>query len=281
MNLLLTGPPASGKSTAALARFHSIPGSLLLTPTATMAEHLRNEMARAEVTVRPTSIQTLAGFLDEGAPAQTAPAPLVQLAIQDALEAVRPARFQAVAGFRGFRAALAQLFEEEHSEVSETELDQILGADIKEVFREARLRIRSLGFSLRKERLRSAAELIKTLENLAPHIILDGFFSLSRAELALVEALASRTQVTVVLPDSSAAAAARERLLRLGFEAQACRGARNFSQITARPVQTSFQAASMDQEAEEIARRIESELQYPGQIKVVLIRETRAVEFAR
>lgn len=32
---------------------------------------------------------------------------------------------------------------------------------------------------------------------------------------------------------------------------------------------------------EEIARRIESELQYPGQIKVVLIRETRAVDFAR
>ncbi|HEX3868110.1 MAG TPA: ribonuclease Y, partial [Gemmatimonadaceae bacterium] len=33
--------------------------------------------------------------------------------------------------------------------------------------------------------------------------------------------------------------------------------------------------------AEEIARRIEAEMQYPGQIKVVLIRETRAVDFAR
>jgi ribonuclease Y len=33
--------------------------------------------------------------------------------------------------------------------------------------------------------------------------------------------------------------------------------------------------------SEEIARRIESELQYPGQIKVVVIRETRAVGFAR
>jgi ribonuclease Y len=32
---------------------------------------------------------------------------------------------------------------------------------------------------------------------------------------------------------------------------------------------------------EEIARRIETELQYPGQIKVVAIRETRAVDFAR
>ncbi len=33
--------------------------------------------------------------------------------------------------------------------------------------------------------------------------------------------------------------------------------------------------------SDEIARRIESELQYPGQIKVVVIRESRAVDFAR
>ena len=33
--------------------------------------------------------------------------------------------------------------------------------------------------------------------------------------------------------------------------------------------------------AEQIARKIERELQYPGQIKVVVIRETRAVDFAR
>lgn len=33
--------------------------------------------------------------------------------------------------------------------------------------------------------------------------------------------------------------------------------------------------------SDEIARRIEGELQYPGQIKVVLIRETRSVDFAR
>ena len=31
----------------------------------------------------------------------------------------------------------------------------------------------------------------------------------------------------------------------------------------------------------EIARAIESELEYPGQIKVTVIRESRAVEYAR
>lgn len=37
----------------------------------------------------------------------------------------------------------------------------------------------------------------------------------------------------------------------------------------------------METLSDEIAKRIENELQYPGQIKVVLIRETRAVGFAR
>jgi ribonuclease Y len=33
--------------------------------------------------------------------------------------------------------------------------------------------------------------------------------------------------------------------------------------------------------AKEIARKIESELRYPGRIKVTIIRETRVVEYAK
>jgi len=33
--------------------------------------------------------------------------------------------------------------------------------------------------------------------------------------------------------------------------------------------------------ARDIVKRVESELQYPGQIKVTVIRETRAIEYAK
>ena len=49
--------------------------------------------------------------------------------------------------------------------------------------------------------------------------------------------------------------------------------------IMVTPEQISDEA--MARLSEETARRIEAELQYPGQIKVVVIRETRAVDFAR
>jgi ribonuclease Y len=38
---------------------------------------------------------------------------------------------------------------------------------------------------------------------------------------------------------------------------------------------------AMSELSEKIARRLEDELQYPGQIKVIVIRETRSVDFAR
>jgi ribonucrease Y len=39
--------------------------------------------------------------------------------------------------------------------------------------------------------------------------------------------------------------------------------------------------SSMSELSESIARKLEDELQYPGQIKVIVIRETRAIDFAR
>ncbi len=49
--------------------------------------------------------------------------------------------------------------------------------------------------------------------------------------------------------------------------------------VMVQPERVSDEAMALISEA--VARRIEGELQYPGQIKVVVIRETRAVDFAR
>src|ERR1019366_502706 len=89
---------------------------LLIVPTATMAEHTRHALsrsdARSEFPVRPREIRTLAHCLEEWSPYGPAPAPLLDLLIEQALEKLRPDRFAAVAGFPGFRRALADLFQE-------------------------------------------------------------------------------------------------------------------------------------------------------------------------
>ncbi len=61
-----------------------------------MAEHLRHSLARSGALVRPSSIQTIAGFLDTWAPLADAPLALLHLSMERALGKQRPARFRAV-----------------------------------------------------------------------------------------------------------------------------------------------------------------------------------------
>ncbi len=68
------------------------------------------------------------------------------------------------------------------------------------------------------------------------------------------------------------------------IRSRACRK-RSPSRPAARSASSSRASKISDEEAvwlsKDIAKRIENELEYPGQIKVTVIRETRAVEFAR
>jgi hypothetical protein len=199
-----------------------------------MAEHLRNEMARSGEPIRPSSILTLAGFLEEWASEKAAPLPLVQLAVEDALEIIEPERFRGVAQYRGFRTALTGLFEEIPAEQAP--------ADLREVFFDARARLQALGFALRRDRLHSAAEALSASAKAPSHIVIDGFFSLSEPDVEFIQVLAAQTPTTLVLPAPLGIPA--------GFEERRLEGRLRHA------LQTSFRAATVEQEAEEIVRRV-------------------------
>src|SRR5947207_5463447 len=64
---LVSGPAGSGKTSYILDRFRAqTSGAVrLLVPTATMAQHLQNELAREGRVFRRGLIQTLSGFVRE------------------------------------------------------------------------------------------------------------------------------------------------------------------------------------------------------------------------
>jgi ribonuclease Y len=77
------------------------------------------------------------------------------------------------------------------------------------------------------------------------------------------------------------------RLEKLESIASSFKGVtRSFALQAGREIRILVEAEQVSDEetfwlSKDVARRIESELQYPGQIKVTVIRETRAVDFAK
>jgi hypothetical protein len=229
-SLLISGPAGSGKSRAALDRFLADPASTLLTPTATMAEHVRNELARASLPVRPHRILTLAKFIEPFTEFQDAPESLIHLLIaQSDLSS-----FGEVAEFHGFHRALASQIQEASA----------LPDNVARIARDIDDQLALRGRALREKRLRTA-------KPIAPGpIIVDGFFTLTPAELDVIENLAAQTSVTVTLPDWPGSVDARARLLNSGFVEQ------RFDRCLRQPSRTVFAAPTLDQEVEEIALRI-------------------------
>ncbi len=203
-----------------------------------MAEHVCNQLARAGHLVRPTRITTFAHFLDGRAPA-LAPDALVDRLIEDALESLRLDRFRGVAEFRGFREAVAALMEEAPPDA--------VGDDLASVFGFVRRALHVRGMALRRDRLAAAAA---DAGEFSGDVVLDGFFSFSPEELCLIESIARRATVTVTLPDWAGAAAARGRILSLGF------GERKLNQILRHAQTLVFSAPTLERETEETARRI-------------------------
>ncbi len=201
-----------------------------------MAEHLRHELARSGFPVRPSRVGTLAQLVDSWDVPKAASRPLLHWLIADAFEQLRPERFTAVREFRGFHSAVSDLFDEVPAEA--------LG-DLSDVFRVVEDGLAARGLALRNARLRAGAARVRSGEAiLAPQIVFDGFFTLSSAELDVVEALAGRTSVVVTLPQHL------PRLESAGFSVQ------RFTDARRAPRRATFSAATPEREAEEIARQI-------------------------
>ncbi len=194
-----------------------------------MAEHVRNELARARLNIRPNRVLTLAKFLAPFTPLQDAPESLLHLLIgQCDLSMFGPA-----AQFPGFHRALA-------SRLQEVPLPSDLIRIAGEI--EDRLAVRNR--ALRDQRLRTAQPIT------AGPVILDGFFTFSASELDLIETLAAQIPVTVTLPDWPGSQSARVRLLANGFSEQ------HFDAPLRNSVRTVLAALSLEQEVEQIALRI-------------------------
>jgi RecB family exonuclease len=221
-----------------MARFHSISDSILIVPTATLAEHMSHELARSGGVFRPSRVTTLAGFLEPRA-APVASNFLLHAAVAEALEKIRPACFEAVREYRGFRKSLARL-------ANEIPADAVDG-DLSTVFQAIDRVLEARGFATRRRRMEEATH---NPGPLPPHIVIDGFFSFRRPELDFLIALASRTAVTVTLPEWPGSAATRGALLARGFREQICsfKADHGNSEV--------FAALSLEHEVEQIVRRI-------------------------
>ncbi len=183
-----------------------------------MAEHVRNELARARIPVRPNRIQTLAKFIEPFTPLAEAPESLLTLLLAREL----PNEFPS------YHRALASLLSSSLTPIPEKINEQLA----------------NLGVALREQRLQSATPVA------AGPIILDGFFALSQAELSILQNLATQTQVTVTLPTWPGAASARASLLQNGFDELHLEATQRIAS------QTIHAALSLEQEVEQIARTI-------------------------
>src|SRR5580658_6680924 len=264
--LLLTGPAGSGKTFLILERLRAAiqrrdSGVRLLTPTATMAQHFQNRLARESFVFRPGLIQTLSRFVDAfAADLPQVSEPLLYLLVEDAARRVNRPEFARVVRLPGFCAALTRAMEEfsaagcDASRLADSlprKTAAPLGDAFLAVYREVDRELARRGLATRSQRLLHAAEQIARAGLPAIHTIwLDGFYALPDPELAVIGAMCRHADVTVTLPLTAITEPTRERLLAMGFTEETC------TWVRTPPRMDVCVAPSIEREADEIARRI-------------------------
>ena len=263
--MLLVGPPGSGKTHRVLEAVrerlrNGRAGFRLIVPTATMAEHVRNTLAREDFVFRPSAISTLAHFVEPWVrDRQALSGARLDGLIGDALRSLAPEAFRAVADLAGFRAAMAKTIEELSSAgYPAGQLRSVLGTQagpvaegLLSVYEEVARRTADQGLALRGERLQIAAARIREQRPAGlDEFFFDGFFSFVDPELEIVEALHRSARITLTLPDWQGAEFSRGRLRSMGIEEERC------ERIRQRPEMVLVKAQTQDREVEEIAARI-------------------------
>jgi ATP-dependent helicase/DNAse subunit B len=254
---LLTGPAGSGKTAFCLARARQAiqagePGFRLLTPTATMARHLRNQLAREGLVFRARMIQTLHGFVKEWAgETPEASEPVLYLIVEEVAQRVARPEFARVAALPGFCASLAGAIAEfaaagcAAARLRNSLPDTPLGAAFLAVYDATERELERRGLALRAQRLERAAARIAAKGAAGIGAVwLDGFHALPEPELHVIAALGRHAEVTLTFES------AEPRLLAIGFREE--RQAR----LRPSPARQVVRAPSIEREAEEIARRI-------------------------
>jgi len=260
--LLVTGPAGSGKTAFVLDRFREAlragdDAVRLLAPTATLAQHLQNRMAREGFVFRRRLIQTLSGFVEEWAgDVPQAPDTVLYLMVEEAARRVNRPEFAGVAHMPGFCASLARSIGEfssagcDSARLASSLPEAPLGAAFLAVYQEVERELERRGVTMRAKRLERAAERIESqgLGGIRT-IWLDGFHALPDPELRVIEALSHQADVTLTLGDGDVEAA-RARLHDIGFREERAGRPR------ATPAMALVRAPGIEREAEEIARRI-------------------------
>ena len=254
--LLLTGPSASGKTTFCVQRIqeHLRAGDRnwrLLVPTATMAEHIRNQLARQGFVFSPTAISTLAKFVDNLVPdLPNLPTGALEIITGEALAGDCPARYLPMRDFIGFRRALASAIEEFVSAgatLSDLPRD---AADFGAVASTVLAAIHSRGMNLNGVRLREAQARLAPADT-AYYLV--GFYSFNNPELEFVRALAGTAKVTISITEWAGSESAIAYLRTFAVEKRSFEG-------TSAPAQRTLVAApTLDAELTDMARRIHEE----------------------
>lgn len=265
---LLLGEPGSGKTTAILKEVRRRMSSQrsdfrLIVPTSTMAEHLRNSLAREGLVVRGSAVTTIAGFVESLRPRRRLASSLaVTLFLRQILADNPPAAFAPLAGSPGFAPALSVALED----LANAGCDALqwaalaglgvhsgpLSRAILEVYERLEQRMAQHGLEFRSQQLAAVAQAVRGSGG-PQALFFDGFFSFTRSEVELIRALKTYTEITVALPEWPGAVASRDALRRMGLKEQ------RLTPVRARPVTTTVAASSREREVEEIALRLLAE----------------------